>query len=443
MGLATFPRGIHPHDAKEITRDKPIRRLPFAPYLVLFLSQHIGKPSKAIVREGQRVRRGEKIAEADGFVSVPLYASATGTVKAVTRSLNFDGKMADAIVIEPDPGSPQELQGHKRRDPESLTSKEVVRGVQEMGMVGLGGAAFPTHVKLTPPKGKKVETLIINGCECEPYLTSDHRVMVERPEFVLLGARLLAKALDAQRAIVAVESNKPEALAALRAAPGADKVEIRELQTKYPQGAEKMLTKALLNKEIPSGGLPADIGVLVSNVATAAEIGDLLPEGRGLIERVVTVTGKGVTRPGNYLVPLGTPLDFLLESVGFSGKAKQVIFGGPMMGKTVVFLETPTAKGLTGIVVMDDEELSTHGEALPCIRCGECVRSCPMGLNPSRLGIFARSSQYEGMRENYHLLDCFECGCCSYVCPSEIPLVQLFRTAKSVLRKSDAMAKAK
>jgi electron transport complex protein RnfC len=441
MGLPTFPRGIHPREAKDITRDRPIRRLPFAPYLVLFLSQHAGKPSKAIVRDGERVRRGDKIAEADGFVSVPLYAPATGTVKAVTRSLNFDGKMADAIVIEPDPASPQDIPARTRRDPDSLSRDEIVRGVQEMGMVGLGGAAFPTHVKLTPPKGKSVDTLILNGCECEPYLTSDHRVMVERPELVLLGARLLARALGAKRTIVAVESNKPEALAALRSAPGADDLEIRELQTKYPQGAEKMLTKALLDREIPSGGLPADIGVLVSNVATAAEIGELLPEGRGLIERVVTVTGRGVARPGNYLVPLGTPLDFLLESVGFSGTAKQVIFGGPMMGKAVVFLETPTTKGLTGIVVMDEGELTTHGEALPCIRCGECVRACPMGLNPSRLGLHARRGSYDSMKEDYHLLDCFECGCCSYVCPSDIPLVQLFRTAKGVLRKTAAKAK--
>ncbi|MFH2204537.1 MAG: electron transport complex subunit RsxC [Elusimicrobiota bacterium] len=443
MSLPTFPHGIHPPEAKEISNSKPIRRFPFAPYLVIFLSQHTGKPARALVRAGQEVRRGDKIAEADGFVSVPHYAPATGRIKAVTQAMNFDGKMADAIILIPHPGSPQELAPSKQIDVTRLTPAQIVAGIQNMGMVGLGGAAFPTHVKLTPPKGRKIDTLIINGCECEPYLTSDHRVMLERSAEIILGARLLAKALMVKRTIIAVESNKPDAIEVLRrAAAGAEKIEVAALETKYPQGAEKMLTKALLDREIPSGGLPADIGTMVSNVATAAEIGELLPAGRGLFERVVTISGEGIERPGNYIIPIGTPLDFILDTVGFRGRAKQVLFGGPMMGKAVVFLETPTIKGLTGIVVLAKEELAEKKQIYSCIRCAACVNACPMHLNPTRLGLLARVHAFDKMKDEFHLLDCFECGCCAYVCPSNIPLVQHFRLAKGILRKRQLAAAA-
>ncbi len=442
MSLPTFPRGIHPPDEKAITGGKAIRRFPFAPYLVLFLSQHLGKPSKAVVEEGQEVRRGELVAQADGFMSVPIHAPAAGVIKAVTKILDFNGKMAPAIVLIPHPGSPQEVEVGNPVNVDSLSAKELAAAVQGMGMVGLGGAAFPTHVKLTPPKGAKVDTLIINGCECEPYLTSDHRVMVERPEKVVLGTKLIAKTLGVERSIIAIENNKPDALAALsRAAAGEKSISVEAVETKYPQGAEKMLAKALLNREIPSGGLPAHVGIMVSNVATAAEMGELLPAGRGLIERVVTVSGKGVKRPGNYIIPLGTPLDFILKTLGLEGNARQVIFGGPMMGKAVTYLETPTTKGLTGIVVLADGEIEPmEDEISPCIRCASCVEVCPIHLNPSRLGILAKKNLFEKMRDEYHLLDCFECGCCSYVCPSNIPLVHQFRLAKGMLRKMKAQA---
>lgn len=453
MNAPTFPHGIHPPEQKAITSVKAIRRFPFAPYLVLFLSQHLGKPSKAIVREGQEVLRGELLAEANGFVSVPIHAPAAGVIKAITRVLNFDGKMAGAIILIPHPGSPQEVDIKRPVDVFSLLPKQIAAAVQNMGMVGLGGAAFPTHVKLTPPKGATVDTLIINGCECEPYLTSDHRVMVERPEKVVLGTELIAKTLGVKRSIIAIEDNKPDALAALsRAAAAAGglcrsshnrggaadqkAISVVAVKTKYPQGAEKMLAKALLDREIPSGGLPAHVGLMVSNVATAAEIGELLPAGRGLIERVVTVSGKGVKRPGNYIIPLGTPLDFILDTVGLKDRARQVIFGGPMMGKAVTYLETPTTKGLTGIVVLDDGEIPPREDTIsPCIRCASCLEACPIGLNPSRLGILAKKNLFEKMKDEYHLLDCFECGSCSYVCPSNIPLVHYFRLAKGILRK--------
>ena len=441
MSLKTFAHGIHPRENKEITALKPIRRFPFPPYFVLLLSQHAGKPAKPIVREGQEVCRGELIAVANGFVSVPIHSPATGVVKKVGTSLDFNGKMAPAIIIIPYPGSLQQVECWQSRDIDHMTPKEIIQGVQDMGMVGLGGAAFPTHVKLTPPKGKTIETLIINGCECEPYLTSDHRVMLEQSDDIMIGIRLLLKGVMAQRAVIAIEANKPDAIELMKkCSEGEKQISVAVFQTKYPQGAEKMLTRALMKKDIPSGGLPADIGCVISNVATVAEIGRLLPRGQGLIERVVTISGRGVQRPGNYFIPIGTPLDFILDQVGLEGRAHQVIFGGPMMGKGVAFLETPITKGISGIVVMADAEHKSRQKIYPCIKCAECVNSCPIHLNPSTLGLLARKDEFDQMAEDFHLFDCFECGCCSYVCPSHIPLVQYFRLAKEAVRKKRSAA---
>ena len=432
----TFAHGVHPPEVKGATRHRPIRRFPFAPFLVLLLSQHAGKPAKAIVREGQEVMRGQPIAEADGFVSAPIHAPATGVIRKIGFALDAGGKMAPAIVLEPFPGSDQEMTWGEPVDVERLAPGEIVRRIQDMGMVGLGGAAFPAHVKFTPPKGERVDTLIVNGCECEPYLTADHRVMLENPEQVLAGTRLVKKALGAKRAIIAIESNKPDAVAAFRGLPTLNgNVSVEVLETKYPQGAEKMLTAALLNREIPSGGLPAQVGVMVSNVTTVAEIGTLLPLGRGLIERVITVGGKGVTRPGNYLMPVGTPLSFVLEQVGVKGEAREVLFGGPMMGKGVAFIETPITKAVSGVLVMTAPELPRTRRIHPCIKCAQCVSVCPMHLNPAMLGILARTDAFETMADSYHLFDCFECGCCAFVCPAHIPLVQHFRVAKEMVRE--------
>ena len=435
MRLRTFSHGVHPAEAK-ITSDAKIRRFPFANELTVLLSQHIGRPAKAIVFKGQEVVRGERIAEADGRMSIPLFAPATGVVSEVGETINADGVMTPSITIKPFPASEQIVHHKKALDVDKLTPDELVSAIQNIGMVGLGGAAFTAHVKFSPPKDKTIETFIVNGCECEPYLTADHRVMLEHPEDVISGIKIILKITGADRAIIATESNKQDAADLLaEAAKDDERISVEVLKTKYPQGAEKLLTRALLGKDIPSGGLPADIGVVVSNVTTVAEIGALLPMGCGIIERVITISGQGVSKPGNFRVPIGTPLEFVLEKAGLNDQARQVIFGGPMMGKSVSYLGTPITEGVTSIVVLSESELAAGtGKIHACIQCAECVSSCPIHLNPSKLGRLARKSRFDEMVEEYNLFDCFECGSCSYVCPSHIPLVQMFRIAKKVVR---------
>ncbi|HPO17284.1 MAG TPA: electron transport complex subunit RsxC [Candidatus Hydrogenedentes bacterium] len=441
----TFAHGVHPPECKEATAGRPIRRLAFPPQVIVPLQQHTGVPAVPVVREGQEVVRGEPIAKAGGFVSVPMHAPVTGVVHYIGLGPSPTGAMTPSIFIKAYPGATQEILYGAPREIDRMTPEELVLAVQDTGMVGLGGAAFPTHVKLAVPKGKQVDTLIINGCECEPYLTTDHRVMIERAEDILAGVVVAARAVGAQRVIAGVEDNKPDAVEALKSALTRCplQTEVIPLPTKYPQGAEKMLTKALLGREVPSGGLPVDIGTVIMNVATLAQIGDLLPKHQGLIERVVTITGPGVLKPGNYLMPLGTPLWFALEYAGFTGKANQVVFGGPMMGMAISSLATPITKGVTGIVAFT-EPVGDGAErpVYPCIKCGSCVDACPIHLNPSRLGLLARKGQYQAMEEEFHLNDCFECGCCSFVCPSGIPLVHYFRVAKTANRQRRAREKA-
>jgi len=431
-----FGRGVNVPEFKEATCHLPIRRLPFAPLLIVPLSQHTGAPAVPIVNEGQEVVRGEPIAQAGGFVSVPMHAPATGRVERIALARTARGDLGRAIYIKPYPSASQEVLYGAAQDVDRMTPEELVVAVQETGVVGLGGAAFPTHVKLELPEGKTVDTVVVNGCECEPYLTTDHRVMVEHPAEVLQGTRIAMKALRAARAIIGVEDNKPDAVEALRkAAASESNITVEAVPTRYPQGAEKILIKMLLGREVPSGGLPSDIGVSVFNVATLAQIGDLLPRRRGLIERVVTIAGPAVTRPGNYLTPLGTPLRWALEQVGCAPETAEVVLGGPMMGPAISSLDVPLTKGVTGILVFTRNELNGHTRTWPCIHCGACVDVCPMQLNPSRLGMLARKDRYEEMESEFHLNDCFECGCCSYVCPSHIPLVQYFRVSKQMNRE--------
>jgi Na+-translocating ferredoxin:NAD+ oxidoreductase subunit C len=430
-----FAHGVHPPDLKELTHRLPIRRMPYPDEVVLPLRQHAGKPAKPVVTAGARVLRGDVIAEADGFVSAPVHASASGTVTDVALWPHPDGSMSPAIRIRVDRYSAQVPRPRMVPEWESLSTDEIVRAVQDAGVVGLGGAAFPTHVKLAPPPDFAVETVILNGAECEPYLTTDHRIMVEYPERVHLGLRIMLRTLRARRAIIGVERNKPDAIAALMRAKPADlDVTILPLTVKYPQGAEKMLIHAVTGVEVPSGKLPVTVGVVVQNVGSAASIGEVFETGLPLVERIVTVSGRGIARPANLIVPVGTKLGDLIEMCGgLTADADEIVFGGPMMGLAQASLDVPLLKGTTGVVVLTRADTAQR-RAYPCIHCGRCLDACPMFLNPQRLGDLARKSRYDEM-DAEHLADCMLCGSCSFVCPSSIPLAQMFQLSKMALRR--------
>jgi len=440
LGSSTFRHGVHPPETKHLTEKLPVRRMPFPEEIVLPLRQHAGKPATLLVKVGDRVERGDKIAEADGFVSVPIHASAAGTVKDIRLCPHPDGSMAESVVIAVDRFSPQVPRPRIVPNWAGLGPKQVVEEVQKGGVVGLGGAAFPTHVKLLPPDDFPVHTLIINGAECEPYLTTDHRTMVEYAERVQFGIRIMMKALGVERAVIGIEKNKPDAIARLTETLPEDlDVSVLPLTVKYPQGAEKMLIKVVTGREVPSGKLPMHVGVVVQNVGSIACIGEIFETGYPLIERVVTVTGPGVRRPSNLLVPVGTRLRAVLEFCdGLTEDAVQIVFGGPMMGAAQPDLDTPLIKGTTGVVVLTNKEARSV-ERYPCIHCGRCLESCPVFLNPSLLGTLAETGRYEEM-EASNLMDCMLCGCCSYVCPSHIPLSQMFALGKNMLRKRQAVA---
>jgi electron transport complex protein RnfC len=440
LGSTTFRHGVHPPETKHLTENVRVRRMPFPEEIVLPLRQHAGRPAKLLVARDDRVERGDKLAEADGFVSVPIHASAAGTVRDVRLWPHPDGSMAESVIISVDTYSPQLPRPRIVPRWEGLSPKQVVQEVQNGGVVGLGGAAFPTHVKLLPPDDVPVHTLIINGAECEPYLTTDHRTMVEYSERVQLGIRIMMKVLAVERAVIGIEKNKPDAISKLtETLPDDLDVSVVPLTVKYPQGAEKMLIQVVTGREVPSGKLPMHVGAIVQNVGSIACIAEIFETGYPLIERIVTVTGPGVRRPSNLLVPVGTKLRDVLDFCdGLTEDAAQIVFGGPMMGAAQPDLDTPLIKGTTGVVVLTGREARSV-ERYPCIHCGRCLEACPVFLNPSLLGTLAQAGQYEGMA-TANLMDCMLCGCCSYVCPSHIPLSQMFALGKNMLRKRQAAA---
>lgn len=418
----------------------PIRQFPFAPLLIVPLSQHIGKPAVPVVSEGAEVARGECIARPDGHLSVAIHAPASGVIRRITLTPAISGKMEPAFLLEPYPGSTQEVYPECPCDPNLASRAEILAAIQQAGVVGLGGAGFPTHAKLTIPEGKQVDTIVVNGVECEPYLTTDHRVMLEQADAVVRGVMYVLRATGAERAVIAVEANKRDAAAALRRnIPSSAAITVTVLPVKYPQGAEKLLIAAVLGRQIPSGALPVDIGTICVNVGTTAELGKLLPQCQGLQERVVTVSGPGIINKGNYRIPIGTTLRFILEQVGTREDLTTVVLGGPMMGTAASSLDIPVTKGSTGVLAFTQRETGPmiDRKEYPCIRCAHCVDACPLFLNPSQLGLLADRQRFHEMAEEYHLMDCFECGCCTYVCPSHIPLVQKFRAAKSTIRRME------
>jgi electron transport complex protein RnfC len=437
-----FRHGVHPPDHKEPTAGLPIRRMPFPDEVVLPLRQHAGAPARLLVRAGQRVERGDKVGEAQGYISVPIHASAAGTVVGVEWWPHPDGSQAEAVRIAVDARSAQLPRPRLVPHWDGLTPDQVRAAVQDAGVVGLGGAAFPTHVKLQPPEGTPIELLLVNGAECEPYLTSDHRVMVEHPERVHFGIRVMMQCLGVTRAVIGVELNKPDAVARLRETipPDLD-ITVHPLRVKYPQGAEKMLIKAVTGREVPSGKLPATVGTVVQNVGSIAAIAEVFETGYPLIERIVTVSGPGVRRPGNLIVPVGTKLRDVLDFCGgLTDDAREVLAGGPMMGMPQADLNAPVLKGTSGIVVLTAAE-SKPRTVYPCISCGHCLDACPVFLDPSSLGKLAQAGRYEEMTEDLALMDCMLCGSCSYVCPSNIPLSQMFALAKGAVRREQQRAR--
>jgi len=436
--MKTFRQGIHLEYKKEATKGKPIREARAPRRVILPLQQNLGCPNDPLVKVGDEVREGQKIADSSKFVSAPIHAPISGKVTKIERLPNACGFDVDSIVIEGN-GIESSESTVESRTLEKLSPEEIRKIVRETGIVGLGGAAFPTHVKLTPPPEKKIDTIIINGCECEPYITADHRIMLERTEDVVFGARAIAKAVGASRIIVGIENNKPDAIEKLKSETNV-KFEIQILKTKYPQGGEKQLIKAILNREVPSGGLPLDIGIVVQNVGTAVAIAEAIKLGIPLIQRVVTVTGSGVKDPQNLMVKIGTTFGEVIEQCGgLTDDAAKVIMGGPMTGITASSLDMPVVKAANCILVLNKKDAKVFEEE-SCIRCGRCIKSCPVGLLPNFLADYAKLKDWD-KTEEYHVADCIECGCCAYVCPSRIFLVQYFKVAKRELQIRKAVCK--
>jgi len=431
----TFRHGVHPEEFKELSSHCEVQRMPFVDEYTLPLGQHIGAPSKALVVKGEKVKRGQKIADAAGFVSVALHSPVDGVVSDIGIFDNPNGQVLPAIKIKTDPYSTQKME-ETPIDLEALDAKDFIAAVQEAGIVGLGGAAFPTHVKFAIPEDKKCKYIMLNGCECEPFLTADHRVMVENAKEIIDGILILNKYLNAEKAYIGIEANKPDAIEILKkeAKTSSFPIEVMALQVKYPQGAEKMMITAILGEEVPSGKLPLDLGVLVGNVGTFKALSDYFRKGQPLMERVVTVTGTAIKNPANVLVPIGTPMQDVIELCGgITDDAARILLGGPMMGSVQKSLDIPVVKGTSGILILSNNEVKEL-EEYNCIRCGKCVDACPIFLNPSMMGLLAKKGLWDDMLE-YNVMDCFECASCSFVCPSNIPLVQSFRVAKGFLRE--------
>jgi electron transport complex protein RnfC len=433
MSSFSFKGGVHPDHGEGLSKDMPIER--FVPKTVLVpMQQHIGAPAKLIVEEGAMVRKGQLIGEAGGMVSAKVHAPVSGKVVKITEALLAIGRKAAAVLIEND-GKDEWVECNACSNWQSLSKAEIIEKITNAGIVGMGGATFPTHVKINPPANKKIDTLVINGVECEPYLTADYRIMLEHAKEIIEGIKILLRVLDINRAIIGIEANKPDAVKQfIELTKGQDEITVQSFNVRYPQGAEKVLIKSTLNREVPPGGLPMDVGVVVQNVGTMFAIYEAVRLGRPLVERIVTVTGEAITTPKNFRAPIGTNVAELIAACGgIKGKAAKIISGGPMMGFAMHTTDLPVIKGTSGIVALP-EDIAAGGETyLNCIKCGRCVRACPMGLQPFMLGIIAEQRLYP-MAKEYNIDTCFECGSCTYICPSRRPMVQFIKATKMVLK---------
>jgi len=437
-GRGTFSRGVHPPQRKYFASECPIEVLPTPAEVRIALLQHTGAPCQPLVKPKQAVAFGEKIGDVEAFISAPVHASIAGVCQLSSAATLPNGRHVQTIPIKADG---EQLAGEALREeilggdwprtvPAGLDPQEMAQRVREAGLVGLGGAAFPTHVKLTRNPKKPVDTLLVNGCECEPYLTADYRLMLEAPEPILSGAVLAAAAAGATDIVLAVEDNKPQAIEKLQEAAAGSAVKVAAVHTKYPMGGERQVIPAVLDREVPTGGLPLDVGVVVINVGTAAALARAVLRGKALTHRVVSVSGAGIHTPKNLLVPVGVRYQELIDYCGgLSDDAARIIAGGPMMGFALGDPDAPVTKGTSGITVLTDRDVQKAAET-NCVRCGRCVDVCPLHLVPTKMALAARKGDWE-LARRYYITACCECGCCAYVCPASIPLVQLIRMGKA------------
>lgn len=436
MGKLTFRGGIHPYEGKELSKDHPIEKYLPKGDLVYPLSQHIGAPSVPCVKKGDIVLAGQKIADAGGFVSVPLHASVSGTVKGIEKRLNATGSMVDCIVIENDQQY-QETEFQEARL-EDLTKEEILNRIKEGGVVGMGGAGFPTHVKLAPKDPSKIEYILVNGAECEPYITSDYRRMIEEPEKVVKGLQVILTLFDSAKGYICIEDNKPDCIAKMKElVKDIDRIEVKEMMTKYPQGGERTLIYAATGREINSTMLPADVGCVVDNVETVISVYKAVILGRPVNSRVVTVTGDGIKEPKNLLVLAGTDMSELVDAAGgLKGKIAKAISGGPMMGFALYDLHVPCTKTTSAFLFLEHDAVSEAQEIqTACINCGRCVSVCPGHVLPARLAKLAERGDMAGF-EALDGMECCECGCCSYICPAKRPLTQSIKSMRKMVLAS-------
>ena len=425
--------GVHPHDNKQYSVHQPITECGLPAKAIIPLAQHIGAPAQAVVEKGQKVKVGELIAKAGGFVSANIHAPFSGTITKIDSTIDAWGMRMPAIFMDVE-GDEWLETIDRSTDIVSeckLEPKAIIDKVQEAGIVGLGGACFPTHVKLMPPPGKTAEVLIVNGVECEPYLTCDHQLMLEKGQEIIIGIQILMRALNIQKAIIGVEANKPDAIKHMsELASKVQGIEVKALQLKYPQGGEKQLIDACIRRQVPSGALPIEVGAVVDNVATIFAVYEAVQKNKPLISRVMTVTGKSLGKPGNYDVRFGTPLTDVVEMAGgVPEDTGKVICGGPMMGRAMSSIDMPANKRVSGLLFLPEAE-SMRQELTNCVRCGKCVGACPMGLEPWLLSKQAWHSMWDEM-EDHNIMDCIECGCCQFTCPSHLPLLDYVRMGKA------------